>query len=349
MIVFLQIFLVIFLILLNGFFVASEIALVSLRKTRIDELVAKNKPAAHLVQHALSDLERYISATQLGITIVSIGIGWFGEPTVATIFEPLLSFLPHNVAFISAHIIAIVIAFVVITYFEVVLGEVVPKTITLHHAESIALWTIRPLMIFSNIFNPFIWLLHVSGRKILTLLGQSKKITAFPVTEEELTLMLAQSAGTGSIEKEEASMVQKLFRMDDLPIKNLMIPRNKIIAFPLTATVQEASASLTKHTYSRLPIYNRSLDTVVGFLHIRDIYSLENQGKDHAHFSEIRLRKIIQVKDTTKIDDVLEEMKKRRTHLAVVIKNNKTVGIVTLEDIVESVMGDIEDEFEIVK
>ena len=347
MLPFLQILLVFVLILLNGFFVASEIALVSLRKTRIEELVRKSKPSATLVQGALNNLETYISATQLGITIVSIGLGWLGEPALAGIFQHVFSFLPETTAIITSHTVAIIVAFLLITYLEVVLGEVVPKTITLQHAETIALLTIRPLIVFSQIFRPFIWFIHISGKGILYILGFSHKISSKPISEEELTLMLAQSAGTGSIEKEEAQMVEKLFELDDLPIKKLMIHKSNIIAFPITATIGQAAGKLDTHTFSRFPVYKTSLDNVVGFVHIKDIYKLQDEGKEHLLFEQIHLRKIIRVKETTKIDDVLQEMKQKRVHMAIVIDtDNKTSGIVTLENIIESVMGDIKDEFE---
>lgn len=347
MLPFLQVLLVLVLILLNGFFVASEIALVSLRRTRIQELVKKHKPSASLVQEAVNDLETYISATQLGITIVSIGLGWLGEPAIADIFEHIFSFLPQHAAIITSHTVAILIAFILITYFEVVLGEVVPKTVTLQHAEKTALLIIRPLILFSKIFRPFIWLLQISGRGMLYLLGFSHKISTNPISEDELTLMLAQSAGTGSIEKEEAQMVEKLFKLDDLPIKRLMIHKSNIIAFPITATIGQAAAKLDTHTFSRFPIYKKSLDDIVGFVHIKDIYKLQDDKKEQVQFKHIHLRKIIRVKETTKIDDVLQEMKQKRIHMAVVVDtDNKTCGIVTLENIVESVMGDIKDEFE---
>lgn len=348
MTLFLQILLIFLLILLNGFFVASEIALVSLRRTRITELVRKGKKSALLVQNALDHLDLYISATQLGITVVSIGLGWIGEPILAHALQRTFAFLPQHIAIISAHTVAIIIAFAIITYFEVVLGEIVPKTATLQHAEKVALWFIRPLIIFLKIFRPFIWLLNNSGNVVLRLFGLSTKLSHDkPISEEELTMMLLQSAGTGSIEKEEALMVQKLFKMDDLPIKKLMIPKKQIIAFPLTATVAQAADQLDTHTYSRFPIYKTSVDDIVGFVHIRDLYRLQEEGKDTTSFTQIHLRKIIRVKETTKIDDVLMEMRQKRVHLAVVTDTSKkTCGIVTLENIIESVMGEIQDEFE---
>lgn len=347
MIFLLQLLVVLALILLNGFFVASEISLVSLRRTRIAELVKRGDKHAPLVADALNKLDNFISATQLGITIASIGLGWIGEPTIAHALGGAFTFLPRNIALLSAHTIAIILAFALITFFHIVLGELVPKTFALQNVERMSLWLILPLTIFTKVFHPFVVLLKLSSQFILRLLGQTEKITQNrPISEEELGLMLMQSAGTGSIEKEEARMVQKLFNMDDLPIKHVMIHKSNITAFPITMTIEEATNQLGKHTYSRFPIYEKSIDDIVGFVHIKDIYKLEDEGKGKWSFGSIHLRKIIRVKENTKIDDVLEEMKSERVHMAIVSEDGKTAGIVTLENIVESVMGDIRDEFD---
>ena len=300
-----------------------------------------------MVQDALGALDNFISATQLGITIVSIGLGWIGEPTIAHALDKVFVFLPSNIALISAHTIAIILAFALITFFHIVLGELVPKTFALQNVERTSFWLIVPLTIFMKVFHPFVMLLKVSSQIILTLLGQKEKITQNkPISEEELNLMLMQSAGTGSIEKEEAHMVQKLFNMDDLPIRHVMIHKSNITAFPITMTIEEAANQLGKHTYSRFPIYQNSLDNIIGFVHIKDIYKLNDEGKAEWSFGSIHLRKIIKIKEDTKIDDVLEKMKSERVHMAIVTDNHKTIGIVTLENIVESVMGDIRDEFD---
>jgi CBS domain containing-hemolysin-like protein len=341
--------LILFLVILNGFFVASEISLVSIRKTRVEELVKKKKRSAKLVQGALQDLDRYISATQLGITIASLALGWIGEPIFADFFINLFSFLPSKIAFLSAHSISVAVAFILITFLHVVLGEVAPKTIALKKAETVSLLLIGPLLAFTNIFKPFIWLLDNSSSLLLHVLGFQSDASDNPVhSEEEIRMILAQSGKSGAIAQEEAEMVQNVFTLGDIPIKQIMVPRTDVISVNAAATIAEVAKLAEFNTYSRFPVYENSIDTIVGFVHIKDIYKLAIKSEKDKKLSQTGvIRKILSIPETKKASDVLLDMRKKHIHLAVVHDEyGGTSGIVTLEDVIESVVGEIQDEFD---
>ncbi len=354
-----QIGLVLLLVLLNGFFVASEFALVAIRKTRIDELVKRGNAAAKLVQTALINLDTYISATQLGITISSLALGWIGEPALAHYFEPIfLNFLSPETALIGAHAAAVVIAFMIITFLHIVLGELAPKSIALQKSERTALLIIAPLTLFATIFKPFIWVLNGTGLLVLKLIG-FKSSTSHQIvhSEEEIKLILAQSASEGAIEKEEAEMVYSVLKFADLPVKKIMIPRTNIIAFDTQTTFDKLLPIAEQNLHSRFPVYEKSIDSIVGFIHIKEIYKhLFSSAKTDTtkRFEQIKItqtkliREILQVPESRRIDDVLLDMRKKRVHIAIVNDEyGGTAGVVTLEDIIESLVGEIQDEFEI--
>lgn len=332
-----QLGLVLLLVLLNGYFVASEFALVAVRKTRIDELVKKGNVAAKLVQKSLKDLDSFISATQLGITIASLALGWVGEPSVARFLQPFFNFFPENAALISSHALSVGIAFTIITFLHIVLGELAPKTIAMQRAEVTSLIIIAPLRFFTKIFWPFIWTLNGAGGLVLKAVGLPPPSGHQLVhSEEEIKMILAQSAESGVIEQEETAMLYNVFRFGDIPVKQIMVPRNKIIALNASISIKEIIKKVRHNTHSRFPIYKDSLDTIIGFIHIKDIFL----GKK-------LIREIISVPQTKRIDDILLEMRKKRVHIAVVNdKDGRTSGIVTLEDIIESLVGEIQDEFE---
>src|SRR3989344_3034945 len=361
-----QLALVFILVFLNGFFVASEFALVAVRKTRIDELVKNGNKSARLVQKAIKNLDTYISATQLGITLASLSLGWVGEPVIAKFLEPYLErFLSEQVAIVSAHGIAITIAFSLITFLHIVLGELAPKSIALQKAETTSLWIIRPLSLFTKIFKPFIWILNGAGILVLKLIGfKAPSGHQLVHSEEEIKMILAQSAEEGAIEKEEAEMVYRVLKLGDLPVRKIMIPRTKIIAFSIETPLKSVIKIAEENLHSRFPVYKDSIDNIVGFIHIKEIYKyalsdskqkiieslyktlLRKESK--VRISKTRLiRKILKVSQAKEIDEVLLEMRKARVHIAIVVnKRGRTIGIATLEDILESLVGEIHDEFE---
>lgn len=348
--VFFQILLVFILVLLNGYFVASEFALVGVRKTRIEELVKKGNKAAKLVKDALGDLDSYISATQLGITIASLGLGWVGEPVVAKILLPYIEYIvPHDFAFITAHTIAFFIAFSLITFLHIVLGELAPKTVALQSSEKTSLFIISPLVLFTKVFKPFIWILNKAGDLVLKGFGFSAPTSHQLVhSEEEIKMLLSQSVSEGIIESQEAEMVYKVFQLGDIPIKHIMVPRTEVIAFDAEESLKEILRMIKDNTHSRFPVYKKSLDKILGFVHIKDIYKLAMSARrDHKLINSKIVRDIMRLPEGKLADEALVDMRKKRVHMAVVTDEyGGTAGIVTMEDIIESIVGEIQDEFE---
>lgn len=354
-----QLGIVIILVLLNGFFVASEFALVAVRKTRIDELANKGNAAAKLVQKSIAHLDTYISATQLGITLASLALGWIGEPAIAHFVEPYLSFLPSEAAFISSHTIAVTIAFSFITFLHIVLGELAPKTVALQKAEKTSLVIIAPLIAFTFIFKPVIWLLNGAGAAVLKLFGFSAPAGHTLVhSEEEIKMLLKQSGMTGVIAKDEVEMVYNVFQLGDTMVKQIMVPRTDIMSFNVAIALADIIKRIGKNVHSRFPVYEHSIDNIIGFIHVKDIYKaaikIEKKSREAGSasggkkLSEMNIiRNIITVPETKKANEVLVEMRKKRVHLAVVNDEyGGTAGIITLEDVLESLVGDIQDEFE---
>src|SRR5258708_15287000 len=343
-----KLIIVLLLILCNAFFVASEFALIGVRRTRIDELVKKGNKAAQLIQKALDDRNRFISATQLGVTLASLAIGWLGEPAMAQVVEPLFHFLPQTVAKFSEHTIAIVIAFSIITFIHIIVGELTPKTISLQKTEKIAFFIIRPLYIFADIFRPFIWLLNNTGKLILRIFGMQSVGDKLVYSEGEIAMLLSQSAQSGAIEQQEAEMVYKAFRLNDVPIQNMMIPRTDVIAFNASTKLQEIEKVINEKNFSRFPVYEGTIDNIIGFVHIKDLYKLLLAKQEHKRLSETHtIRQIISVPEIKNASDVLVDMRRKRIHIAVVNDEyGGTAGVVTPENVFESIFGDYKDEFE---
>lgn len=344
-----QILLVVLLVLLNGYFVASEFALVGVRKTRIDELVKRGNATAQLVQQALVHLDTYISATQLGITLSSLALGWIGEPAIAHFLEPYFSFLNQEQAFLTAHSLAVAIAFSIITVLHIVLGELAPKTIALQRAERTSLYIILPLMIFTAVFRPFIWFLNGAGNLVLRLVGFNAPSGHQLVhSEEEIKMILNQSGESGLISKKEIEMVQNIFKLGDTTAKQIMVPRTDIVAFNAASLFSEILKKIKRHTHSRFPVYENSVDNIIGFIHVKEIYQLALKEEKDQIVSRLNvITPIITIPETEKVDQVLVKMRSKRVHMAIVHDEfGGTSGLVTLEDVIESVIGEIEDEFE---
>lgn len=344
----LRLLIVLFLIFLNGFFVASEFALVSVRKTRVDELVKKGNRSAKLIQRALKNINAIISATQLGVTLASLALGWIGEPVIADAIMPLLSFLPSDITWLSVHTVSISIAFVLITYLHIVLGELTPKTIALQKAENVALFIIAPLIAFLTILKPFIRVLNISGRLVLRILHFESSTHEGVHSEDEIKMLLRESGQSGVIPQKEIEMVTNVFKLGEIPVRYIMMPRTDIIAFNKTATLPDVVQMMNTNVHSRFPVYEQTIDTIIGFVHIKDIYKVALVEKERKRLIDLEiLREIINVPETKKADEVLREMRKKRVHMAVVNDEyGGTAGIVTLEDVIESLVGEIQDEFE---
>lgn len=342
------------LVALNGFFVAAEFALVSVRKTRIEQLVAEGKPSAKVVQNAIQHLDNYIAATQLGITLASLALGWIGEPSLAHLIEPVLGLvLPGGEVGPLSNTVAIAIAFILITSLHIVMGELAPKTIALQRAEGTALFIIVPLNIFRQIFRPFIWLLNNTGRFVVRIFGlDSGDAHAKVHSVEELEMLVTESREAGYLDRDEEVLLRRVFDFGDKTARQVMIPRTEVIGVPEKATLQTLISLAADERYTRYPVYHNSLDNIVGVIHVKDLFGLlrngfsPEQANQTFKLSQI-MRPVLNVPETVHVADLLTQMRARQAHMAVVIDEyGGTAGIVTLEDILEEIVGDVRDEFD---
>lgn len=265
------------------------------------------------------------------------------------VIEPRLSFLPGGASFITAHTLAVIIAFSIITFLHIVLGELAPKSVALQRSEKTALFIITPLILFAKIFRPFIWVLNGAGQVVLKLFGLSAPSDHQLIySEEEVKMILYQSSIGGTISPKEVEMVYNVFQLGDIPVKLVMVPRTDILAFNIATSLKDVVRKIELHPHSRFPVFENSIDNIIGFIHVKDVYKeLLRQGES-VRLSKLKIvRSILNVPEAKKIDMVLQDMRRKRIHLGVVNDEfGGTAGIVTLEDIIESLVGEIEDEFD---
>jgi CBS domain containing-hemolysin-like protein len=361
---------------LNGFFVAAEFALVSVRHTRIDQLVAEGKGSAKGVQKALKHLDDYIAATQLGITLASLALGWVGEPAVAHLIEPPLVFLLGTVLGEKvATGIGIAIAFTFITALHIVMGELAPKSVALQRSETAALFVIRPLDFFLRIFRPFIWALNSTGQFVVRFFGLGAVDEHSKVhSVEELEMLVRQSHKAGILDAQEEILLRKVFEFDDKTARQIMMPRTEIVGVPENVTLDELVDNASDERFTRFPVYRNTLDQIVGVIHVKDLFpllrerehqhSLPNKGissknatngtstpdvqseKKKISLAEI-IRPALNVPESMHVADLLTLMRQKKAHIAVVIDEyGGTAGIVTLEDVLEELVGEVQDEFD---
>ena len=326
------------LLLLNAFFVAAEYGLVTARRTRITELRDQGNQRARLVLRITANPPRFIAAMQLGVTITSLAIGALGEPVFARIFEP-----------IPATIISFALAFLVITYLHVVIGELVPKGIALGSAESTALFVSRPVSWFFVLMRPLIWVLEHSTDAVLRVLGlESPGEERSALSEAELKMLLDRSTQSGELEQQEQEMLYKVFDFADKEVSEVMVPRPDVVALSIQLPPEEALAAVIDSPYTRYPVYRETLDNVVGILHVRDLFSaLVDRGIANVVIEEI-VRDAYIVPETKDLAAMLTEFRRTNQHMAIVVDEYGAMqGIVTLEDLLEEIVGEIEDEFDL--
>lgn len=343
----LRILAVIVLVLANGFFVAAEFSLVRVRPTRVDELIAKGNITARIVRRAIDDPDRFIAATQLGITIASLGLGWLGEPAVAHLIEPLLTWLPGSWIGVTAPAISAAIAFSLITFLHVVLGELAPKSVALQYPEETAFTVAKPTVFFENLFRPVIWLLNGTGNLILRTVGlQAPPGHQRVHSVEELKMLVTASEREGVIEAEDREMIHRAFEFSERQVHEVMIPRIDIVGLESTATVADLLRVFQKHSHARFPIYEENLDNIIGVVAIKDV--LRCLAENPQCFDQ-PLRDLIRppyfVPESKPIGDLLAEMRRQQRQMAVVIDEfGGTAGIVTAEELVEEIVGRLSDE-----
>ncbi len=341
----LNIVIVFLLVLANGFFVASEFSLVGVRRSRIVTLAESGNARAKLLLQLVDNLNAYISATQLGITLASLALGWIGEPAVAHLLEiPLKGRISDTLL----HTLAFTIAFSIITFLHIVLGELAPKTLALERAEKTALAIAWPMQIFYKIFRWPIRLLDWAGTRTVRLFGlHPTGEHASIYTEGELRQLVDISRRSGHLEKEEQELINSVFDFSGAEVREAMIPRTVVDAIPITATLEDTKHAFRTLGYSRLPVYRERVDDIVGILFRRDLEPYLEDGKRDSFELERLLHKPQFIPATAKLGAALKHMQLSRTHLAVVIDEHGGLeGIVTLEDLLEEIVGEINDEFD---
>jgi len=339
------------LVALNGFFVAAEFAYVRVRASTVESLVEADKPGAGTLQDAMDNLDDYLAVTQLGITIASLGLGWIGEPAVAALIEPVAGqVLPSGVV----HLVSFAVGFGTITFLHVVFGELAPKTIAIAQAERIALLVAPPMKFFYYLFVPGIIVFNGTANAFTRLIGvPPASETDETFTEEELRMVLSRSGEAGHVDMDEVRMVDRVFELDDVTVREVMVPRPDVRSVPADLPLADLRAVVREVGHTRYPVVEADdPDRVVGFLDVKDVLraieTVEDGSADGAITAGDLARDIPAVPETTTVDDLLSELQSRRTQMAAVIDEWGTLeGIVTVEDVVEVVVGDIRDEFDV--
>lgn len=331
----------------NAFFVSAEFAFVAVRRTRIDELVEEGSVPAKRVRRLLDDPARFISAFQVAITLSSLALGAVGEPAVSRVFEELFG----NVGMLgdgAVAVISVILAFAIISSLHVVLGEIVPKTLTLSRAESVALTVVLPVTVFMWVFWPFIWVLRGISEALIRLMGlESPSEMRLVHSEEELKLLISASHEEGVLEAEERQLLYKVFDFAETEARQVMVPRPDVVALQVDLTPDEAIEQTLNAPYTRYPVYRETLDDLVGVVHIRHLFGARLQQSD-ATTLEAFVRPVPIVPETKKLDELLADFRRTNTHMAIVVDEyGSTVGIATLEDVLEEIVGEINDEFDL--
>ena len=336
------------LIALTAFFVATEFAIVKVRHSRIDQLVAEGRKSALSAKHVTGHLDEYLSACQLGITVTALGIGMVGESTFEFILHPLFEGI--GISTDNVHWFTIGGAFILATFFHVVVGELAPKTIAIQKAEAVTLMFSKPIMFFYKVLYPFIWLLNGSARLLVGIFGiKPASEHELSHTEEELRLLLSESYKSGEINVNELKYVNNVFEFDDKIAREIMVPRTDIVGFEVNATFEEVLTQISEERYTRYPIYEGDRDNILGFLNIKDFLTLgmKNRIQSETFTLQDFINPVICTIETTPIHDLLQKMQKERTHIVILLDEyGGTSGMVTVEDILEELVGEIRDEFD---
>jgi CBS domain containing-hemolysin-like protein len=337
---------VLVLVLLNAFFVAAEFALVAARRARIDQMAAAGDRAARRVQEALKDLDRYISGTQLGITLASLALGAIGEPALAVVIDDGLHALGMAPAPGVAHsAAAITTAFAIITFLHIVLGELAPKSLALVRSEGVSKAVARPLMLFSTLMSPFIWVLNGAANLLLRAVGVPMASEgAHAHSPEELRLLVMQARAHGTLDESDTAMLAGVFDFHEKRARDVMRPRTDVVAIDIDTPEPEVWAIMRRERFSRYPVYRESLDDIVGVLLAKDLFLHDGTGP----FDLNRwMRQALFIPDSRRAELVLDDLRRSRAHMAVVLDEyGGTAGIITMEDLVEEVIGDIADEYD---
>jgi len=332
----------IFLVLLNGFFVAAEFAIVKVRASQVELKVSTGSKRAKMTAHILQHLDKYLSATQLGITLASLALGWIGEDVVAKSLLRLFEYFNFNISDVNAHRIAIPVGFTFITIAHIVFGELAPKIIAIRNPLNTSLALSFPLRVFYILFSPFIWFINRFSTLILNIMG-IKAATGDSHTEEELRMILTESEESGAIKPSENELIQNVFDFDDRTVKQVMIPTNRIVAIDVEMGREQVVKQVLEEGYSRLPVFLGDIDNVIGILNSKDLLKAVIESR----FNSIRdiMRPAQFVPESMKVNELLRDFQRLHTQIAIVTNEfGATAGIVTMEDIIEELVGEIRDE-----
>jgi CBS domain containing-hemolysin-like protein len=335
----------------NGFFVAAEFALVSADDTKLAGMAERGDRKARAVRAAQAELNLYLSSCQIGITLASLGLGWIGEPAIAETLISLFSGLPSPFNWIARHAVAVFIAFSAITLLHVVLGEVAPKALAIFHPEQVARWLTKPLIAFTRIGSPLIWSVNESANALLRIFGVRLPSEAERVHSRwELLLLVERAREMGKVEHDEEEMISGVFELTRTMAREVMTPRPDVVAVPVDVKLDELVQITSRSGHSRLPVYDGSLDNVVGIVLVKDILPLAASGQ-HADFDvSLIMREPSFVPDTKSVDDLLAEFRRMKVHMAIVVDEfGGTDGLVTLEDLIEEIVGEIYDEHDVAR
>lgn len=342
----LNLLLVIFLVLLNGFFVASEFALVKVRGSRLSELANAGNSRAKIAQHVTSRLDAYLSACQLGITLASLGLGWIGEPAIAhLIVEPIMERLHAPEYLVSP--VSFGVAFGIITFLHIVLGELAPKSIAIFKAEGTALWLSAPLMWFYKLAYPAIWVLNGTANMMLSWIGiRPASEHESGHTEEEIRILMKESQKSGHIDQDELALVENIFDFSERLAREVMIPRTMMDCLYFNYTFSQNLDIVIEKRHSRFPVVEEDKDHIKGIIHASDMFTAAlTEGREHVHFQSL-IRPVSHVPESMEVSQVLRVMQRERVQMVVVLDEyGGTAGLITMEDLLEEIVGDIQDEY----
>lgn len=355
--VLLRIMLVILLVAANAFFVAAEFAMVSLRDTRVQQLIEQRRIGARTVQKIQKRLDDFLPAVQFGVTLASLGLGWVGEGTLAALFQPWMASIPYGQVY--AHGFAATIAFIVITYMHVLLGEIVPKSLALHRGERVALAVAGPMDFFMTVARPFLLVMNKSANLVLRGFGSRVMREGGVHSPEELKLIVTASRRVGLLPESQEEMIHNALELGNLAVREIMVPRHNIFSLPADMPLEDAMARVVEEQHSRVPVYDpeRGKENIIGLLYSKDLAHTMHMrmlaGMGSAGTSlRLRVRNIMRevlfVPETKPVADLLVEFQQRKRHLAIVVDEfGSTSGLVTVEDVLEQLVGELEDEFDV--
>ncbi len=332
------------LVILNGLFVAAEFSMVAVRRTRIEELVRQGVSSAKAVETALTHMDRTIAGTQLGVTLASIGLGWVGEPVLVRLLEPLFGFLPSGWGLVAVHSVAVAVAFFFITFMHVVFGELIPKTLALQTPDRTALWIARPFLVFIHVTRPLTVVMRGLANVIVRLFGfKPADGEAMVHSVEELTLLIEDTEEAGILDSDQAEFVQNVFRLSGKEVKDCMVPRDKMGTLELSTPPDRVLEAVRQSAHTRMPVYEGDPDRIVGIVNTKDLFYLFSL-KGVVVLEDAMYLPIFVKPDTT-VSEALRLFRKTHRPMALVRDDDgKILGLITLEDVLEEIIGDIEDE-----